>query len=85
MSSNNNNSGSSNGITFFGLLTILFIGLKLTHFIDWSWWWILAPIWIPILIILAGVIFYIYGFSWINYLRRCRREKKQKELDEKMR
>lgn len=33
-----------------GLLTILFIGLKLTGFIDWSWWWVLAPTWIPFLI-----------------------------------
>lgn len=39
-------SSSSGGIGFTGLLTILFIGLKLTHYIDWSWWWVLAPIWI---------------------------------------
>jgi hypothetical protein len=30
------------------LLTVLFVGLKLTHFIGWSWWWVLAPIWLPI-------------------------------------
>lgn len=51
MSTNQNNSGS--GIDFCGLLTILFIGLKLTHYIDWSWWWVLSPIWIPIGIALA--------------------------------
>ena len=39
-------SNSSSGIGFVGLLTILFIGLKLTHYIDWSWWWVLSPIWI---------------------------------------
>jgi len=33
------------GINFSGLLTILFIGLKLTHHIDWSWFWVLSPIW----------------------------------------
>lgn len=37
----------SNSISFLGLLTILFIGLKLTNYIDWSWWWVLSPIWIP--------------------------------------
>ena len=37
---------SSGGIGFSGLLTILFIGLKLTHYIDWSWWWVLSPLWI---------------------------------------
>lgn len=32
---------------FLSLLTVLFIGLKLTGYIDWSWWWVLSPIWIP--------------------------------------
>lgn len=44
-----------NGISFWGLLTILFIGLKLTNYINWSWWWVLAPIWIPISIIIICV------------------------------
>ncbi len=34
------------GIGFVGLLGILFIALKLTGYIHWSWWWVLAPIWI---------------------------------------
>jgi len=38
---------SSGGIGFFGLLTIIFITLKLTDHIDWSWWWVLSPLWIP--------------------------------------
>lgn len=37
---------SSGGIGFVGLLGILFIALKLTGYIHWSWWWVLAPIWI---------------------------------------
>lgn len=51
--SNNNNSG---GIGFTGLLTVLFIGLKLTHVIDWSWWWVLSPIWISILLVIVAVL-----------------------------
>ncbi len=39
-------SGNSGGIGFGGLLTVLFIGLKLTGYIAWSWWWVLSPIWI---------------------------------------
>lgn len=35
----------SHGIGFFGLLTIVFIVLKLCRVIDWSWWWVLAPLW----------------------------------------
>jgi len=41
-------SSSSGGIGFGGLLTILFIGLKLGGVIDWSWWWVLSPLWISI-------------------------------------
>ncbi len=37
---------SSGGISFAGLLTVLFIALKLTHVVDWSWWWVLSPLWI---------------------------------------
>lgn len=58
--SNSNSSSSSGGIGFVGLLTIVFITLKLTNYIDWSWWWVLSPIWIsaPIVaIILLGVVF----------------------------
>jgi hypothetical protein len=40
------NSSSSGGIGFIGLLTIVFIILKLTKYIAWSWWWVLSPLWI---------------------------------------
>jgi hypothetical protein len=50
------NSSSSSGVGFGGLLTILFIGLKLTGYIDWSWWWVLSPIWITIGIVLIVLI-----------------------------
>ena len=46
----------------FGLLAIAFVILKLTKVISWSWWWVLAPIWIPFLlgiIVLAVSIFII--------------------------
>jgi hypothetical protein len=40
------NPSNSGGIGFAGLLTILFIALKLTNTITWSWWWVLSPLWI---------------------------------------
>ena len=58
-----NSSGSaSGGIGFCGLLAILFIGLKLTNYIAWSWWWVLAPLWIPmslgvVVIIILGILY----------------------------
>ena len=45
-----NSSSSSSGIGFPGLLTVLFIGLKLTGNITWSWIWVLSPLWISALI-----------------------------------
>jgi len=47
---------SSGGIGFFGLLTILFIGLKLTGYIAWSWWWVLSPIWVPTIVVLLIIL-----------------------------
>lgn len=38
-------SSSSSGATVLGMLGVLFVGLKLTGFIDWSWWWVTAPFW----------------------------------------
>jgi len=43
-------SSSSGGIGFFGLLAIVFITLKLTGHIGWSWWWVTAPIWGPVVV-----------------------------------
>ena len=34
------------GPNFFELLTLIFIALKLLGKIDWSWWWVLAPLWL---------------------------------------
>lgn len=41
-------STSSGGVGFAGLLAVLFIGLKLTGNIAWSWWWVLSPLWISL-------------------------------------
>lgn len=43
------------GIGFLGLLTILFIGLKLTGYVGWSWWWVLSPIWLTPVVIFTIV------------------------------
>jgi uncharacterized protein (DUF983 family) len=59
----NNTSSSSGGIGFPGLLTILFIGLKLTGHITWPWVWVLSPMWISLLLAAA-----ILGFAFIILL-----------------
>lgn len=52
MASKTDNTGSS---IFMSLLAVLFIGLKLTGYITWSWWWVLAPIWGPIALCLVVI------------------------------
>ena len=45
-------------VSFSGtsLLSVAFIVLKLCNVIDWSWWWVLAPIWIPIALVVILLI-----------------------------
>lgn len=45
--SSNQKVNISGGVSVSSLLGILFIGLKLTGFISWSWVWVLSPFWIP--------------------------------------
>ena len=54
------------GIGFGTILFIVFLVLKLTETIDWSWWWVTAPLWIPVGLVLviafiAFVISIIFG------------------------
>lgn len=41
----NTNSNNGGGITVLSLLGTAFVVLKLMHIIDWSWWWVTAPLW----------------------------------------
>lgn len=50
MKSNNSNYG---GVGFCGLLTVLFVALKLTGSIDWSWLWVVSPLWIKAIFLLV--------------------------------
>lgn len=54
--SDRSTSQQSGGIGFVGLLAILFIGLKLTGYIAWSWWWVLSPIWITAIVVILFVV-----------------------------
>jgi len=59
----------SGGIGLVGVLQITFVVLKLCKVIDWSWWWVLSPIWIStaltILVVLIGIIvIYVRDKRW---------------------
>jgi hypothetical protein len=74
--SKSSSSSSSSGIGFAGLLTVAFIVLKLIphatpanpngHIIDWSWWWVLSPLWISALVGLTILI--VLGIGFLIYL-----------------
>ena len=52
----NNSNNNTGAIGFSSLLQIAFIVLKLCHVIDWSWWWVLAPTWIPLCLVILVLI-----------------------------
>jgi len=59
------NSSNSNGVGFNGLLLIAFIVLKLTGVIDWSWWWVMAPLWIGVsIVVLVAVVIVLVRKPW---------------------
>lgn len=59
----NVSSSSSGGIGFAGLLTIVFITLKLLGVISWSWWWVLSPIWISVALAIVVLLAALLLFS----------------------
>lgn len=52
-------SNSNGGIGFVGLLTIAFIVLKLLKVINWSWVWVLSPLWLLLVLAIVLIIIYI--------------------------
>ena len=57
---------SYGSIGFFDLLFLVFLVLKLTNVIDWSWWWVTAPLWGPLCLVLG--LFSIIGILYCIYL-----------------
>ena len=47
------------GIGLDTILFVVFLVLKLTGYIDWSWWWVTAPLWIPFAICLVVIVIYV--------------------------
>lgn len=54
--SNNNSSG---GLSLATILFLIFLVLKLTNYIDWSWWWVTSPLWISAILVILIVSIYL--------------------------
>lgn len=52
---------SGGGISATGVLFLIFLVLKLTEVIDWSWWWVTAPLWGGFVIIIPFIILWLWA------------------------
>lgn len=58
-------SASARSIGFIGLLFITFLVLKLTHVINWSWWWVTAPLWGGVLMWVLFLLIVCVVVNWL--------------------
>ena len=68
-----NNEVKSKGMGIGTILFLIFMTLKLTGDIDWSWWWVTAPLWIPLVgfLAFAGIAIVIaIVIAFIGYKRK---------------
>lgn len=76
------NSSSGGGIGLFGVLGVVFVVLKLTHVIDWSWWYVTVPFWggLALVLVIVGVPLILVGIAAVVVIvrdhlrRRARRQ-----------
>lgn len=84
MTTTSSNTNAGGGIGFLGALTILFIGLKLTGYIGWSWWLVLLPLYgIPAVLLalaLGGGVSYLVGLGVFKGVRAINRKRKHNAL-----
>lgn len=65
---------TSGGVGFLSLLFLLFLGLKLGNVIDWSWWWVFAPLWIPVALVVVFI-----GIAFLVMIITTPRPKQEKK------
>ena len=60
------NKSTSSGLGLGSVLFIVFLILKLTGNINWSWWWVTSPLWIPLTlgVVMVGIMGFV--ITWIN-------------------
>ncbi len=73
-------STSSGGVGFGGLLFLVFLVLKLTGVIAWSWWWVTAPLWAPLLLALVLLAVGGLGMAAVDRSDRKRAAKYRRTL-----
>lgn len=75
----NKSSGSSAGIGLWGCVFIVFLIMKLAEIgvvANWSWWWVTAPLWLPITLVVCGLIIWFVIYVVISVLRNIKRNRR---------
>lgn len=69
-------------VSILEILTVLFIGLKLTGYITWSWFWVLSPVIIPGSIVILTLCYLVYKLKTLEAKRDEIVKKAEKEIDD---
>ena len=73
-------SAASNSGTLVGLTFLVFLVLKLTGVIDWSWWWVTSPLWLAAMATVAGLLLAgVVGFAIYRIVKRVRAKRKARQ------
>lgn len=70
MSDNEGTAKASNSGSLVALVFLVFLVLKLTGVIDWSWWWVTSPLWIAALAAVAGFLIVGVGGFFFHRLKK---------------
>jgi hypothetical protein len=68
-------SSGSSGIGILGLLGTVFVVLKLTGSIDWSWWYVTLPFWGGFAILIGIVIMWFIGWLILHFAKKAKKSK----------
>lgn len=73
-------SSASNTGKLVGLTFLVFLVLKLTGVIDWSWWWVTSPLWLAALATVAGLLLVgVVGFAIWRIVKHVRAKRKARQ------
>ena len=77
----NANDGANGGLGIGTVLFLIFLVLKLVDVIDWSWWWVTAPLWGSILLysLVIGITFFCLWIQDFNNRRKIKKWQKKRE------
>ena len=77
----NNSNGVSGGVGIGTVLFLIFLVLKLCNVINWSWWWVTAPLWGSVILygLIIGITFLCFWIQDLNSERRIKKWQKRRE------